>query len=349
MDSCNDKFMARCLQLAKNGFSTTYPNPMVGSVIVYNNVIIGEGWHLKAGEAHAEVHAINSVKNKDLLSQASIYVSLEPCSHFGKTPPCADLIIKSKIPHVIIGTIDPNNKVAGQGIEKLKKAGIKVTVGVLEKECLQLNRRFFTSHQQNRPYIILKWAQSADGFMAPVEEKRIAKSPFWISNAYSRQIAHKWRCEEQSILVGSQTVLEDNPKLNSRFWQGKNPCRVIIDKNAQIPLSFFVLDESVKTIYITENCTKENTVMLFYENIDFSKNSSQQIVAILQKHQLQSVIIEGGKKTLDHFIKANLWDEARIFVGKNNLLEGLKAPYFIADLQQKIQIKEDTLKIYTNK
>ena len=207
----HENYIKRCLELAKNGLGTTYPNPLVGSVIVYNNEIIGEGWHRKSGEPHAEVNAINSVKDKSLLSKATIYVSLEPCSHYGKTPPCCDLIIKHKIPNVVVGTIDPNSKVSGSGIKRLQENGANVTVGVLEKECNELNKRFFTFHNKKRPYIILKWAESQDGFMAPLGKEK--QEPVWISNTFSRQLVHKWRSEEQAILVGTNTVLDDNPKI----------------------------------------------------------------------------------------------------------------------------------------
>src|SRR4051812_40506857 len=200
--------MKRCIELAKNGLGTTYPNPLVGSVIVHNDKIIGEGWHKKSGEAHAEVNAVNSVKDKSLLKEATIYVSLEPCSHFGKTPPCCDLIIANGIPNIVIGTIDSNSKVAGTGIEKLNEAGKNVTVGILEKQCRELNKRFFTFHEKKRPYIILKWAQSQDGFIAPLSKNE--QKPVWITNAFSRQLVHKWRSEEHAILIGSQTVIDDN-------------------------------------------------------------------------------------------------------------------------------------------
>ena len=224
----HEKYIKRCIELAKNGLGATYPNPLVGSVIVYKNKIIGEGWHQKAGAPHAEVNAINSVKDESLLNKSTIYVSLEPCSHFGKTPPCSDLIIAKGIKKVIIGTVDPFAEVAGRGIKKLMEAGCEVQVGILEKECQDLNKRFFTFHQKKRPYIILKWAQTTDGFIAPkVQEKR---EPVWITNQYSKQLVHKWRSEEQAILVGTNTAIADNPKLNTRLWNGKNPVRVVIDK-----------------------------------------------------------------------------------------------------------------------
>jgi diaminohydroxyphosphoribosylaminopyrimidine deaminase / 5-amino-6-(5-phosphoribosylamino)uracil reductase len=234
----HQKYIKRCIELAKNGLGTTYPNPLVGSVIVYNEEIIGEGWHRKSGEPHAEVNAINSVKDKSLLSKSTIYVSLEPCSHFGKTPPCCDLIIANKIPNVVIGTIDPFAKVSGSGIKKLIEAGKNVTIGILEDECKELNKRFFTFHTKKRPYIILKWAESSAGFIAPIFKEK--QEPIWITNSFSRQLVHKWRSEEQAILVGTQTVLDDNPKLNTRDWNGQNPIRIILDRTGKISEDYHI-------------------------------------------------------------------------------------------------------------
>ena len=341
-----EQYIKRCIQLAKNGLGTTYPNPMVGSVIVYDGKIIGEGWHKKAGEPHAEVNAINSVKDKSLLAKATIYVSLEPCSHFGKTPPCCNLIIENKIPNVIIGTVDPNVKVAGDGIKRLIKARINVTVGVCEKECLELNKRFFTFHTKQRPFIILKWAESQDGFVAPTE--KIERKPIWITNQYSRQLVHKWRSEEQSILVGTQTVVDDNPKLDVRDWTGNNPIRLLLDQNNRIPENSHILDNQFKTIVFSKNkdiFEKENTI---FESIDFKKNVANQIVSTLYRHQIQSVIIEGGKQTLQTFIDNNLWDESRLFIGKVQFDSGTKAPNFTKNQNVKLNIENDELLISRN-
>lgn len=342
----NETYIKRCIELAKNGLGTTYPNPLVGSVIVYDGKIIGEGWHKKAGEPHAEVNAINSVNDKSLLQKATIYVSLEPCSHFGKTPPCCDLIIQNKIPNVVIGTVDPNEKVAGNGIKKLIEAGIHVTVGILEDECNELNKRFFTFHQKKRPYIILKWAETQDGFIAPKEKTE--KRPVWITNTYSRQLVHKWRTEEQAILVGTQTVMDDNPKLDARDWNGQNPIRIIIDQNNRIPKNRHVLDNQVKTIILcksTSNVDKENCI---FEVIDFEQNIAHQIANVLFRHQIQSVIIEGGRQTLQTFIDENLWDEARIFVSNVSFLSGTKAPALEKNQIEKHSIGTDELIIYKN-
>ncbi|OYX81218.1 MAG: riboflavin biosynthesis protein RibD [Flavobacteriales bacterium 32-34-25] len=338
--------LARCIELAQNGLGTTYPNPMVGSVIVYDGKIIGEGWHKKAGEPHAEVNAVNSVKDKSLLEKATIYVSLEPCSHFGKTPPCCDLIIRNKIPNVVIGTVDPNEKVAGNGIKKLLEAGINVTVGVLEDECNVLNKRFFTFHQKRRSYIILKWAESQDGFMAPME--RNEQKPVWITNQYSRQLVHKWRSEEQAILVGTQTAIDDNPKLDVRDWTGNNPVRLVLDKNNRIPKESFLLDNQIKTIVFCQTNINPNQENLIFERIDFEQNIASQISETLFKHQIQSVIIEGGRQTLQTFIDENLWDEARIFKGKTTFKNGTKAPILQSKANQKQFILEDELIIFTN-
>lgn len=341
----HEKYMQRCIQLAKNGLGTTYPNPLVGSVIVYNNEIIGEGWHQKAGEAHAEVNAINSVKDASLLSKSTIYVSLEPCSHFGKTPPCSDLIIEKNIPNIVIGTIDPFAKVSGNGIQKLKDAGREVTVGVLEKECAELNQRFFTFHTKKRPYIILKWAESTDGFIAPKHKK--TKEPVWISNTYSRQLVHKWRSEEQAILVGTQTVLDDNPKLDVRDWKGQNPVRIALDKSGKITENFHIYTGDSKTIFITEE-KKPSIDHRIFENAIFDNRLIFQIVAILHQQNIQSVIIEGGKRTLETFIEANLWDEARIFKSKVILKEGISAPRIELKKVQKKTLLDDELLILKN-
>ncbi len=340
--------MLRCIQLAKNGLGTTYPNPLVGSVIVYNGRIIGEGWHHKSGLGHAEVNAISSVEDKDLLKDATIYVSLEPCSHHGKTPPCADLIIASGIKKVVIGSRDPNPKVAGKGIQKLVGDGCDVITGVLEKECDGLNRRFFTFHQKKRPYIFLKWAESADGFMAPLASKRASKKePIWISNEYSRQFVHKMRTTEQAILAGTTTVELDNPALTARDWSGTNPLRVVIDRLLKLPEEVSVLDREVKTIIITEKekIYKNN---LFYEKIDFSEDVASQICTILYRYQIQSLIVEGGMKTLQTFIDEKLWDEALIFKGNVNFGNGIAAPKFQGSQFSEEKIKEDTLQQFKN-
>jgi diaminohydroxyphosphoribosylaminopyrimidine deaminase/5-amino-6-(5-phosphoribosylamino)uracil reductase len=330
----HEKYIKRCIELAKNGLGTTYPNPLVGSVIVYNNEIIGEGWHQKAGEPHAEVIAINSVKDKSLLSKSTIYVSLEPCSHFGKTPPCCDLIIAKKIPNVVIGTIDPFAKVAGNGVKRLLEAGKKVTVGILEDECNELNKRFFTFHNKKRPYIILKWAESQDGFIAPLSKDK--QEPVWLTNIFSRQLVHKWRSEEQAILVGTRTVIDDNPSLTTRDWAGNNPIRIVLDQNNRISKESHIFDNQAKTILLNN------------ETINFSNNIAQEIGDFLFNEGIQSVIIEGGSKTLQTFIDTNLWDEARVFKSKIILNQGTKAPKIKFKKVNRNEILEDELLIFFN-
>jgi diaminohydroxyphosphoribosylaminopyrimidine deaminase / 5-amino-6-(5-phosphoribosylamino)uracil reductase len=341
-----EKYIKRCIEIAKNGLGTTYPNPLVGCVIVFENTIIGEGWHKKSGEAHAEVIAIESVQNKELLSSSTLYVSLEPCSHFGKTPPCADLILKYKIPNVVIGTIDPNSKVAGKGIQKLLDSGVNVTFGFLEKECNELNKRFFTFHRNNRPYVILKWAESSDGFISP--KNKTEQKPVWISNEYSRQLVHKWRSEEQAILVGTQTIIDDNPSLTVRDWAGNNPIRIVIDKENSINSSSNIFDDQAKTVVFSNKEVNSTSDTIQYIKIDFDNNSAQVLVEKLYENNLQSIIIEGGRKTIQTFIDSNLWDEARVFVGEIKLKEGTKAPEINTDYHSKEYIKKDILLIYRN-
>ena len=327
-------YIKRCIELAKNGLGTTYPNPMVGSVIVYNEKIIGEGWHRKSGKPHAEVNAINSVKDKSVLSKSTIYVSLEPCSHFGKTPPCCDLIIANKIPNVVIGTIDPFAKVAGNGIKKLLEAGKKVTIGILEEECNELNKRFFTFHNKKRPYIILKWAESSDGFIAPISKEQ--QKPVWITNENSRQLVHKWRSEEQAILVGTKTVIDDNPSLTVRDWTGNNPIRIVLDQNNKISKENHIFDNQAKTISISK------------DNFSFDTNLPQKISDLLFHQEIQSVIIEGGRQTLQMFIDENLWDEARVFKGEISLNNGTQAPKINFKHTNKQTILKDELLIFFN-
>ncbi len=345
-------YIKRCIELAKNGLGTTYPNPLVGSVIVHNDRIIGEGWHRKAGEPHAEVNAVNSVKDKSLLKDATIYVTLEPCSHFGKTPPCCDLIIVNKIPNVVIGTVDPFAKVAGNGIKKLIESGKNVTVGILEEECNELNKRFFTFHQKKRPYVVLKWAETSDGFIAP---KKIVKqvqhdklAPVWITNPYSRQLVHKWRTEEQAILVGTNTVLEDNPKLDARDFKGTNPVRIVLDKSGKISEKFHVKDASQKTIFITESKKTLSTENCIYENAIFGNSLADSILKILYENNIQSVLIEGGTTTLQTFINEGLWDEARIFNGSVKFQNGLEAPKLNGVTFSRFDIMDDHLNIIKN-
>jgi len=340
--------MQRCLTLAKKGLGSTYPNPLVGSVIVNKEKIIGEGWHMKAGQAHAEVVAINSVNDQSLLSESTIYVNLEPCSHHGRTPPCADLIVKMRIKNVVIGTIDYNSEVNGSGVSYLKKNGCNVTVGILESESVEINKRFFTFHQKKRPYIILKWAETKDGFIFPNSINKKEKKPIWISNIYSRQLVHKWRTEEEAILVGTTTVLNDNPSLSARKYYDRSPVRIAIDKDLKIPENYNFYDGSLQTyIFTRKNAPfkKENTIFI---KIDFSKNINNQILDILFEQGVQSVIIEGGSKTLQSFIDLQLWDEARIFTGDIYFKNGIKSPKLDGKVKKKRNIVNDRLTIYKN-
>ncbi len=324
----------RCLKIAKNGLGSTRPNPMVGAIIVCDDKVIGEGFTSPYSQSHAEVNAINSVKNKALLKKATLYVTLEPCSHHGKTPPCSDLIISHNIPKVVIGCIDDNPQVVGKGIAKLKASGCEVIVGVLENECKIHHKRFFTFHNKKRPYIILKWAETKDGFIAPKTKDK--QKPIWITNRYSRQLVHKWRSEEQVILVGTNTVIEDNPSLTVRDWTGDNPTRIVIDKSLKLNSELKLFDNAAKTISISN------------KEIDFKKNISKQICDLLFKENINSIIIEGGSKTLQTFINEGLWDEARVFVGLTEFKEGVKAPQFKGKLASEQSILDDSLKVYLN-
>ena len=335
------------MQIAKNGIGTTRPNPSVGAVIVYQNKIIGEGFTSPHGENHAEVNAINAVENKSLLKEATIFVTLEPCSHFGKTPPCADLIVKHQLKQVVIGCLDSNSLVAGKGVSHLENAGINVIVGVLETECRMHHKRFFTVQENKRPYIILKWAETKDGFVAPIAKNEI--KPIFISNTYSQQLVHKLRSAEHAILVGTKTVLADNPKLNIRSWSGENPIRVVLDNTLRIPKNSNILDGSVKTIVITRAKDKNivSSKNLIFEEIDFSKNIAKQVCEVLSKYQIQSLIVEGGTQTLQTFIDEKLWDEAMVFVGNTSFVKGVKSPIITKEFKEEF-IESDVLKRYTN-
>lgn len=335
------------MQIAKNGIGTTRPNPSVGAVIVYQNKIIGEGFTSPHGENHAEVNAINAVENKSLLKEATIFVTLEPCSHFGNTPPCADLIVKHQLKQVVIGCLDSNSLVAGKGVSHLENAGINVIVGVLETECRMHHKRFFKVQENKRPYIILKWAETNDGFVAPITKNEI--KPIFISNTYSQQLVHKLRSAEHAILVGTKTVLADNPKLNIRSWSGENPIRVVLDNTLRIPKNSNILDGSAKTIVITASRDKNivSSKNLIFEEIDFSKNIAKQVCEVLSKYQIQSLIVEGGTQTLQTFIDEKLWDEAIVFVGNTSFVKGVRSPIITKEFKEEF-IESDVLKRYTN-
>lgn len=339
-------FMSRCLELAELGLGHTSPNPMVGCVIVNKNgVIIAEGYHQKCGENHAEVNAIKNVKNKSELISSTIYVSLEPCSHFGKTPPCSDLIIKNKIPKVVIGCRDPFSKVNGKGIEKLKNAKIEVIEGVLEKECKELNKRFLCYHKNKRPYVILKWAQTKDHFIDR-ERKNNKQGINWITTKTTQQLTHSWRAEEDAILVGKNTIKNDNPSLTTRAIVGKNPTRFIIDSNLTINPNSKIINDK-QPLYILNSLKSEVKGEINY--IKFNPdNSINDILQIMYELSIQSVIIEGGASTINYFIEQNTWDEARVLTGNNYFTNGIKAPKLPVEPTCSTMFGEDEITIFKN-
>lgn len=336
--------MQRCLQLAAMGAGHVAPNPMVGAVLVNNNRIIGEGYHRQYGEAHAEVNCIESVSSHDkqLVAESTMYVSLEPCAHFGKTPPCTDLIIKNKIPCVVIGCRDSFEKVNGKGIEKLEAAGVDVVTGVLENECLDLNKRFFTFHEKRRPYIILKWAQSDDGKIAGEGPLRSM-----ISNEFSDRLVHQWRSEEAAILVGTNTALMDDPALTTRLWPGKNPVRLVIDRKLKLPSTLKLFDKTVRTIVFNET-KQQDEGMLVYQLLNKKEDALAQIMSELYTMEMQSVLVEGGTKLLQSFIDVGLWDEARVITNTEMYIgKGLDAPVLKNETLLKEQkIENDIISFY---
>lgn len=315
----NDRlYMQRALDLARLGAGNVSPNPMVGAVIVADGAIIGEGWHRRYGQPHAEVNAVESVGDPGMLSRATLYVTLEPCSHWGNTPPCADLIVSKRIARVVVGVVDPNPLVAGRGIEIMREAGIDVTVGVLEEKCREMNKRFFTFQQQGRPYVILKWAQTSDGFMDAARPDGTA--PAWMTGEAARILVHRWRAENDAILVGTNTVLNDNPSLTVRSWHGPDPVRVIPDGDLRLDPSLRVFDSQAKTILFTKSENLEKAEVKFSANktveidtLNFDCNSVPQILEKLAARRMTSLLVEGGAAMLNSFIELGLWDEARIF------------------------------------
>jgi diaminohydroxyphosphoribosylaminopyrimidine deaminase/5-amino-6-(5-phosphoribosylamino)uracil reductase len=334
-------YMQRCLTLALKGLTKVAPNPMVGCVIVHNDKIIGEGYHEFYGGPHAEVNAINSVEDKSLLKEATVYVSLEPCNHHGKTPPCSDLLVHHKVKTVVIGCVDPYEKVAGKGIEKLKSAGIEVITGILELECKKLNKRFFTFHEKKRPYIFLKWAKTQDGFIS--RNKEDINNNNWISSAESKQLVHQWRSEEAAILIGANTAQIDNPQLTTRLVQGKNPLRLIIDPQLKLPAHLHIFDNSVPTIVFNFNESKKenNTEWVKFESL-------QDICNYLYQQNISSLIVEGGRKTLQEFIDQNLWDEAQIFTSATKFNFGVPAPTIPNGSVNQSYVGSDLLSVILN-
>ncbi len=321
-------FMRRCIELADNGLGYVAPNPLVGSVVVHQGRIIGEGYHHLYGQQHAEAAAIAAVDDKSLLAESTLYVSLEPCSHQGKQPPCADLIIRHKIPRAVIASQDPFHQVNGSGIQRLKEAGIDVHVGVLEKEAQEQNRRFFTYHRYHRPYIILKWAQTLDGFID--KERGKNTPPEWLTGNTGQLLVHRWRTEEQAIMVGANTVLRDNPKLTARLWPGKNPLRVIVDNDLSLPANALIFDSSAPTVLFTTlaalSSTNYNNSSLMIKRLNGSNMLEEQLLNALADMKVQSVIVEGGRKLLERFIEKGFWDEARIFTAPKRFGNGVKSP-----------------------
>lgn len=330
----HEKYINRCIQIAKNAIPLAYPNPAVGCCIVHKKSIIGEGYTSSYGGSHAEVNAISSVRNKDLLTECSLYVTLEPCSHSGKTPPCSDLILKYKIPRVFIGIKDPNPKVSGKSIKKLKENGVHVEVDILAKECKNHHKIFLTNIIKKRPFIILKWAETSDGYIAP-EKKNIAK-PLWISNEHSRQLSHKLRSEFDCILVGSKTIIDDNPRLNTRDWPGKSPKIVVLNRKNNLDKKLNVFKTGSEVLIIDE------------KTIDYNKNIAEQTLMYLKSKDIYSVIVEGGAQTLNTFLKENLWDEIKVFKSQKKLVSGTNAPIIQSINFSEKKIVNDRLITYCN-
>ena len=342
----NTKYMNRCLQLALVGRNHVAPNPMVGAVIVHENKIIREGFHREFGKPHAEVHAINSVKDKSLLKESTLYVNLEPCSHYGKTPPCSNLIVENKIKKVVIGCLDSNSKVSGKGVEKMRSNGVEVEVGVLEKESRKLNRRFFTFHEEQRPYVFLKWAQSADGYI-DINRENDTPEIHWISTVQSKRLVHTWRAMETAILIGNTTAINDNPELTTREVFGENPLRIVIDPQLKADIKLKVFNKESKTLVF--NLIKNNVVgNVEYIKIADSSIFINEILAQLYKRNILTLIVEGGKNTIEHFIDSGLWDEAKIINGKVFFKEGLKAPELHKTPDYQSQIGSDRVDTYYN-
>ena len=341
------KFMKRCLDLASKAEGFTYPNPMVGAIVVHDDKIIGEGFHLKPGGPHAEVIAINAVSDKAKLKSSTLYVSLEPCSHFGKTPPCTDLIISNSIPRVVIGTVDTSDKVSGEGVSRLRNAGCEVILGVVEEDCRRLNRRFFTFHEKNRPYITLKWAQSSDGYLDILRSDAHEIGPNWITGKPERVLVHKWRASEQAILVGAGTVRADDPKLNIREWKGTDPIKIVLSSSGSIGDKSVVSKANGTSFVFTHNMDASiaNAVKV---KLNDHEPSSLQIAEYLFNAGIQSLFIEGGASVLNHFISTGLWDEARIFTGDSYFKEGVKAPLIKRELLSRTNFSGSFLDVYQN-
>lgn len=338
MDNNHFKYMRRCIEIASKEIGNTYPNPLVGCVIVYKNKIIGEGSHKKYGHNHAEVEAVNNVKNKSLLKDSTLYVNLEPCNHYGKTPPCSEMILENKIENVIVGSKDPNEKVNGGGIDFLINKGLNVEYGILEKECRNLNKRFYKFHESRRPYIILKWSESKDNFISPFTQNE-KKENYWISSNESKKLSHSFRKEEHSILVGVQTVIDDDPRLSTRLVSGKNPIRIILDPNGRIPKKSVLFKEEGKTIVISKHLNnKINDYCKVISDFNLDK-----ILSFLYEINIQSILVEGGARTISEFLKHDLWDSIRVFKSEKNLQKGIRSPNISLDEFESRAIGSDIL------
>ena len=337
----HEHFIEKCITLARKGILNVSPNPMVGCVIVYNDEIIGEGYHQEYGKSHAEVNAIKAVKNKSLLSKSTLYVNLEPCCHHGKTPPCTDLIIKHNFSKVVIGCIDPFSEVLGKGIKKLEDNSIEVVHGVLEEKCKDLNRRFFYFHKYKRPYIILKWAKSKDNYIAPIKQEK----PFWMTSKESKTLVHNWRAEEDAILVGRKTVIADNPSLTVRMCEGKNPIRLVIDKSLSLNNNYNIFDDHAETL-VFNNIKSDIVSNTIYIKTDFN-NLIEEILNELYKRNILSLIVEGGAITINNFIENNLYDEIRLFTTEKVLENGILSPQIPNIKMTKTTIiTKDKLEVY---
>ncbi|GAA0871633.1 bifunctional diaminohydroxyphosphoribosylaminopyrimidine deaminase/5-amino-6-(5-phosphoribosylamino)uracil reductase RibD [Gangjinia marincola] len=348
MASTDEIYMKRCLQLAKLGLVAAMPNPSVGCVIVVDKMIVAEGYTSPHGGPHAEVNAIRQVTDPELLKKATLYVSLEPCNHFGKTPPCSDLIVKSDVKKVVIGAVDSNEKVAGTGIKKLRDHGIKVITGVLEKECRALNRRFFTYHEKKRPYVTLKWAQTKDGYIAPPPYQRDKAEPVWITNPYSRQIAHQLRVQEMGIMVGGATLAADNPSLTARDWFGRSPTRIVFNTKKTLDPDKTLFDGQAETLVLTTVDIETRIKHAEIKKLDPTKSITEEILDILYHQRIQSILVEGGTKTLKLFIDTESWDEAHVFTGPHRLEDGVKAPAIKHEPCLTHNVLRDVHQIYYN-
>lgn len=353
MNKDHSFYMARCIELAQKGKGFTAPNPMVGAVIVHRGKVIGEGFHRRLGEPHAEVNAIASVRDESLFKDSTLYVNLEPCSHYGKTPPCAELIIRKQIARVVVGCLDPFPEVSGRGVRMLLKAGVEVTTGILEAECRELNKAFMTFQEKGRPYIILKWAQSADGFIDRHRDD-YSVAPVVLSSPESRRQVHKLRSEVSAILVGTRTALLDNPSLSVRHWAGPSPVRLTIDRHLRIPSHYHLLDGMIPTVVFTSR-EVQNSKNITYIPLHPTRSVAQQILDYLKEEKLNSLLVEGGSRLLQSFLSEGLWDEARVEVVARHLHEGVKAPEFCRSVSpytltasQKFPDTGDTLLSYTH-